>query len=80
MPDTSSDDLPELESYYDYRPGGLRPVAIGDALHGRYRILHALGHGAFSTVWLAKDQHYNQQKSRVMQSDSRIDIHQPHFR
>lgn len=31
-------------------------VAIGDHLHDRYRIVHKLGFGGYSTVWLAKDE------------------------
>ncbi|KAM5435437.1 hypothetical protein McanCB56680_004594 [Microsporum canis] len=31
------------------------PVCIGEILNGRYRIDHKLGHGGFSTVWLAYD-------------------------
>ncbi len=41
----------------DYRPGGLHPVHIGDQFHeSRYRVVRKLGYGAYSTVWLAKDQ------------------------
>ncbi|KAF9075286.1 kinase-like domain-containing protein [Rhodocollybia butyracea] len=33
---------------------------IGDELaQGRYRIIHKLGYGGFSTTWLARDQHKN---------------------
>lgn len=40
-----------------YRPGGLHPVHLGDSLKsGRYKILHKLGFGSWSTVWLARDQ------------------------
>ncbi|KAH6919344.1 kinase domain-containing protein [Coprinopsis sp. MPI-PUGE-AT-0042] len=38
-----------------YAPGGYHPVNRGDVLHERYRILNKLGHGAYSTVWLARD-------------------------
>lgn len=40
-----------------YEVGGLHPVLIGDSLrNGRYTVLHKLGYGGFSTVWLAHDQ------------------------
>lgn len=44
------------EPVKNYRPGGYHPVRLGDHVdHGRYKILHKLGWGAFSTVWAAKD-------------------------
>ena len=59
--------IPEnLESPGRYRPGGYHPVSIGDEFHnGRYRILHCLGHGSFSTVWLAHNLHYGSDISSV---------------
>lgn len=34
----------------------LYPIEIGQWLNGgRYQVLHRLGHGGFSTVWMAKD-------------------------
>lgn len=44
------------EALSKYCPGGYHPVRLRDRLHdGRYEILHKLGFGAFSTVWLARD-------------------------
>jgi serine/threonine protein kinase len=48
-----------FESSSRYSPGGYHPLSIGDTLNsGRYRVLHRLGHGSYSTVWLAEDLHY----------------------
>jgi serine/threonine protein kinase len=47
------DDVEKLERY---RPGGYHPITIGALLNDRYRIVHKLGFGTYSTVWLARDQ------------------------
>ncbi|KAI1345910.1 kinase-like domain-containing protein [Xylaria sp. FL0043] len=44
------------EDLEDYKPGGYHPIHIDDRLHQRCRIVHKLGHGSFSTVWLAVDE------------------------
>ncbi|KAF4483451.1 CMGC SRPK kinase [Fusarium agapanthi] len=47
----------DAEPLHRYRPGGYHPLALGDALkNGRYKILHKLGWGSYSTTWAAKDQ------------------------
>ncbi|KAL8951482.1 MAG: hypothetical protein Q9222_002536 [Ikaeria aurantiellina] len=47
------DDVENLEAY-SY--GGYHPVQIGDLYSDhRYRIVHKLGFGSYSTVWLAQD-------------------------
>jgi serine/threonine-protein kinase SRPK3 len=47
----------EAEPLHRYRPGGHHPVRIGDFLDdGRYKVLHKLGWGGFSTVWAAQAQ------------------------
>jgi len=38
-----------------YRPGGYHPVHLGDVYCQRYRVIHKLGFGSYSTVWLARD-------------------------
>lgn len=45
-----------VECLGDYRPGGYHPIHINDRLDKRYRIVHKLGHGTFSTAWLAIDE------------------------
>ncbi|KAJ7074408.1 kinase-like domain-containing protein [Mycena amicta] len=50
--------LDDVESAEEYRRGGLHPILIGDKFaEGRYKILHKLGFGGSSTIWLARDQH-----------------------
>ncbi|KOC15951.1 hypothetical protein AFLA70_169g002291 [Aspergillus flavus AF70] len=39
-----------------YEPVGYHPVKIGDCFHNRYRVIHKLGHGSYSTIWLARDE------------------------
>lgn len=43
-----------LEHIYDYEPGGHHPVHIGDMLR-QFKVLHKLGHGGYSNVWLCRD-------------------------
>ncbi|GKT64161.1 hypothetical protein ColTof4_06537 [Colletotrichum tofieldiae] len=45
-----------VEHLGDYRLGGYHPIKIDDRLNERYRVVHKLGHGTFSTVWLAVDE------------------------
>jgi serine/threonine-protein kinase SRPK3 len=46
---------PDVESPHSYRPGGYCPVHLGDLYCQRYRVIHKLGFGTYSTVWLARD-------------------------
>jgi serine/threonine-protein kinase SRPK3 len=49
-----------LENFGNYKLGGYHPIEIGDELHnGWYRILHRLGYGSYSTVWLALNQRFD---------------------
>ncbi|KAL4893481.1 kinase-like domain-containing protein [Aspergillus ambiguus] len=45
-----------VERLEGYRPGDYHPIQIGDRFHGRYRIVHKLGHGSYSTLWLTRDE------------------------
>lgn len=47
--------LTRVEYVLRYEPGGYHPVRIGDSLNERYSIVHKLGYGSYSTVWLARD-------------------------
>lgn len=56
-----------------YCPGGYHPMHIDDVLKdGRYHILHKLGFGAFSTVWLARDNTYAHDPSGSMPGASDV--------
>jgi hypothetical protein len=44
-----------IENIRKYCPGGYHPVRLGDKFNDRYIVEHKLGHGGFSTVWLAQD-------------------------
>lgn len=46
----------DVEQLEHYQPGGFHPVQIGDRFRDRYRIVHKLGYGPFSTIWLARDE------------------------
>lgn len=45
----------QVEPLENYMLGGYHPVELGDVFEGRYKVIHKLGHGGFSTVWLAHD-------------------------
>jgi hypothetical protein len=46
----------DAEPLHRYHSGGYHPVHLGDCLsNGRYKILHKLGWGGYSTVWAARD-------------------------
>jgi len=52
----------DVEDIQRYTKGGFHPITLGDILTAdspsrKYRILHKLGRGAYSTVWLAETLH-----------------------
>lgn len=49
--------IDEVERLDYYRPGGYHPIQLGDIFQDRYRIVHKLGYGTYSTIWLARDEH-----------------------
>ena len=58
--------LYNIEEIEDYQPGGYHPISIGDIFdQGRYRILHKLGFGGSSTVWLVRDQREGKDQGRI---------------
>lgn len=48
--------IEDVERMEYYQQGGYHPVQIGDCFHNRYRVVHKLGHGTYSTIWLARDE------------------------
>ncbi|OJD16090.1 CMGC/SRPK protein kinase [Emergomyces pasteurianus Ep9510] len=47
----------DVEDLEGYGPGGYHPTLIGDTFcSGRYKVIHKLGFGGYSTIWLARDQ------------------------
>lgn len=45
-----------VENVSGYRAGGYHPVHLHDTLNdGQYRVVHKLGYGGYSTVWLCQD-------------------------
>jgi hypothetical protein len=57
MEDTTYVSTLDAEPLHRYKKGGYHPVALGDTLKdGRYKVLHKLGWGGYSTVWAARDQ------------------------
>ncbi|KAG8165946.1 hypothetical protein KVR01_004498 [Diaporthe batatas] len=56
MYDDDTGQIHPHEPLEHYGPGGYHPVALGDTFQdARYTVLRKLGHGGYSTVWLASD-------------------------
>jgi hypothetical protein len=50
--------IEDVELFARYCVGGYYPVQIGDEFSSsRYCIVHKLGSGGYSTIWLARDEH-----------------------
>ncbi|KAM3914621.1 SRSF protein kinase 3-like [Leptodactylus fuscus] len=50
-----SDIVRAQENPAEYCQGGYHPVQTGETLHRRYQVIHKVGWGYFSTVWLCRD-------------------------
>ncbi|PYH88250.1 hypothetical protein BO71DRAFT_311402, partial [Aspergillus ellipticus CBS 707.79] len=47
--------LEGVERLEKYQLGGYHPIVVGELLHTRYRVVHKLGYGTYSTTWLCRD-------------------------
>ncbi|KAE8313934.1 kinase-like protein [Aspergillus transmontanensis] len=45
-----------VERLEKYQPGGYHPISIGDVFQERYRVVHKLCYGTYSTTWLCRDE------------------------
>lgn len=69
----------EVEYLENYCSGGYHPVHIGDTIgDGRYEVVHKLGYGGSSTVWLAEDHESNRIVKLKILSSSSSSIGQEH--
>ncbi|KAK1598925.1 kinase domain-containing protein [Colletotrichum navitas] len=48
--------IDDVERLDFYGPGGYHPIKIGERLRDRYIVVHKLGFGSYSTIWLARDE------------------------
>jgi serine/threonine protein kinase len=71
---------PEVDVEYleDYVPGGYHPTLIGDTFcGGRYTVVHKLGFGGYSTIWLARDQQRRRYVSlKILTARASLDSHE----
>ncbi|KAK1976348.1 kinase-like domain-containing protein [Colletotrichum cereale] len=56
MPTSPYEHIDDVERLDFYRPRGYHPIKIGERLRDRYIIVHKLGFGSYSTLWLARDE------------------------
>lgn len=47
--------IDDVERLDFYRPGGYNLIQVGNHLNQRYRVVHKLGYGTYSTIWLARE-------------------------
>ena len=64
MQNMSRSGLIEEQGLPQYSQKRYYPVRIGQQLNARYKVIAKLGFGAYSTVWLVRDQKYVASKPR----------------
>lgn len=64
------DDVEYLEQY---RAGGYHPTFIDNSFQeGRYNVVHKLGYGGYSTIWLARDHQQHRYVSLKIKASSAL--------
>ncbi|KAI0841185.1 kinase-like domain-containing protein [Hypoxylon sp. FL0890] len=72
----AGDDTEHVEDREKYRPGGYHPIHFDDYLDSnkRFQVVHKLGWGASSTVWLCYDEKCRYYRSvKVMTSEESVE-------
>ncbi|POR32682.1 Uncharacterized protein TPAR_07103 [Tolypocladium paradoxum] len=69
----------DLENFEEYAPGGYHPTVIGDSFHhGRYTVVHKLGFGGYSTIWLARDAQLDRHVSlKILTAQASAETNEP---
>ncbi|KAI0152124.1 kinase-like domain-containing protein [Hypoxylon sp. NC0597] len=73
---SAGDDVDYVEDREKYRPGGYHPIHLDDYIDPlkRFQVVHKLGWGASSTVWLCYDEKYRYYRSvKVMTAEQSIE-------
>jgi len=63
----AEDEEDENEPEEDYVVGGYHPVSVGDVYDERYKVLHKLGWGVYSTVWCCWDAQHEREVALKIQ-------------
>ncbi|KAI1110044.1 kinase-like protein [Nemania sp. NC0429] len=70
----------DAEPLHRYRPGGYHPVHLGDSFkNGRYKILHKIGWGGYSTTWVARDLLMSRNVAVKFSVSEKNDNHETHI-
>ncbi|KAF2420196.1 kinase-like protein [Tothia fuscella] len=72
----------DAEPLEGYRRGGYHPILLGDLLKdGRYRIVHKLGWGGYSTVWISvSEQGERNREFKVLRAIASMRSEHPGYR